>query len=117
MKKESPDKVERFLNQMKEVFSEEVQFVFYRGFCYWLAFILADRFNGEIWFNSKIVHFACMIDGNLYDIYGKVRYGICPVTGEQDGSENYWHTWEQFQIDDHEAAQSIVESCIKKEGI
>lgn len=108
--------VEQFLNKMKEVFSEEIQFVFYRGFCYWLAFILADRFHGEIWFNPKIVHFACMIDGMLYDIYGKIDYGICPVTGEPDGSEDAWVTWEQFQINNHEAAEGVISSCIKKEG-
>lgn len=111
------DKVELFLNKMKEVFSEEIQFVFYRGFCYWLAFILADRFNGEIWFNPKIVHFACRIDGQLYDIFGKVDAGISPFTGEPDGSENTWISWEQFQIQEHDAAESVINSCIKKEGV
>ena len=108
------NKVESFIAQMKGMFPEELETVFYRGYCYWFAFILAERFKGTIWFNSKIVHFATMIDNELYDIYGKVRLGICPITGLEDCSENYWTTWTEFQLDHQEAVKSIVSSCIKK---
>ncbi len=108
------NKVEQFICDMTRLFPEEIQSVFYRGYCYWFAFILAERFKGEIWFNPKIVHFAAKIDGQLYDVFGKVYPGICPVTGEEDGSENHWCSWTTFQIERHEAVQTIVESCIKK---
>lgn len=109
------DRVEHFIDTMKKDFPEELESVFYRGYCYWYAFILAERFKGEIWFNPKIVHFAAKINGNLYDVYGKIRPGICPVTGNEDYSENDWTEWSKFQIERHEAVESIVSSCIKKE--
>ena len=108
------DKVERFISGMKEVFPEELEFTFYRGYCYWFAFILAERFKGDIWFNSKTVHFATKIDGQLYDIFGKVKLGICPVNGEDDYSENNWSSWADYQISHHDVVESIVNSCIKK---
>lgn len=109
------NKVERFINNMKELFPEELESVFYRGYCYWFAFILAERFKGTIWFNPKIVHFATKIGKDMYDIYGKVRPGICPITGSEDFSENDWIEWTEFQINYHEVVESIVNSCIKKE--
>ena len=109
------NKVEIFINDMKEFFPEELESVFYRGYCYWFAFILAERFKGTIWFNPKIVHFAAMINEDLYDIYGKIIPGICPVNGDEDFSENNWVEWSEFQLNHHEAVESIVNSCIKKE--
>lgn len=108
------NKVEEFIHHMKEIFPEEMEFVFYRGYCYWFAFILAERFKGEIWFNPKLVHFAAKIKGQLYDIYGKVTLGICPVTGAEDCSEDEWISWTDFQLQRQEAVESIVDSCIKK---
>lgn len=108
------NKVEEFIHHMKEIFPEEMEFVFYRGYCYWFAFILAERFKGEIWFNPKIVHFAARIKGQLYDIYGKVTPGVCPITGTEDYSEDEWISWTDFQLQRQEAVESIVDSCIKK---
>ena len=108
------NKVEQFIYQMKELFPEEMESVFYRGYCYWFAFILATRFKGEVWFNPKIIHFAAKIKNDLYDIYGKVSPGISPITGENDCSENDWMNWTDFQLEKREAVESIVNSCIKK---
>lgn len=108
------DKVIEFLDGMKEVFDDEIKFVFYRGYCYWLANILATRFNGEIWFNSRVVHFAAKIDNKLYDIYGKIEPGFSPVTGQEDDSQEEWYSWESYQILYQETVESIVNSCIKK---
>ncbi len=108
------DKVIKFLDGMKEVFDEEIKFVFYRGYCYWLAHILATRFNGEIWFNPRIVHFAAKIDGKLYDIYGEIELGVTPITGQEDYSEDEWHDWEFYQAFYQETVPGIVDSCIKK---
>lgn len=107
-------KILDFINGMTNVFREEVQFTFYRGYCYWFALILATRFKGAIWFNPKIVHFAARIDGVLYDVYGEINPGICPVDGKEDGSENDWCNWSVFQSLNPEAIESIVNSCIKK---
>ena len=109
------NKIENFINNMKKLFPEELESVFYRGYCYWFAFILAERFKGTIWFNPRIVHFATKIGNDMYDIYGKVRPGICPITGQEDYSESDWIEWSEFQINNHEAVESIVNSCIKKE--
>ena len=108
------DKVIKFLDGMKEVFDEEIKFVFYRGYCYWLAHILATRFDGEIWFNPHIVHFAARINGKLYDVYGEVRLGFSPVTGQEDHSEDQWCNWDLYQEYYQETVPSIVSSCIKK---
>lgn len=107
------NRVENFINDMKSRFSKELEHVFYNGYCYWFALILAERFKGEVWFNPKLVHFAAHIDNNLYDIYGKITPGISP-TGEKDYSEHTWFEWGQFQINNHEMVESIVDSCIKK---
>ena len=53
-----------------------------------------------------------MIDDNLYDIYGKLEFKWDPKIGE-DGSEN-WVSWEEFQYNNHESVEKIVDSCIKK---
>ena len=63
-------KVERFIYGVKRIFPEEMEYTFYRGYCYWFAFILAERFKGTIWFNPKIVHFATKIDNDMYDVDG-----------------------------------------------
>ena len=108
------DKVIQFLDGMKEVFPQEIKFVFYRGYCYWLAYILAGRFNGEIWFNPRIVHFAARINGKLYDIYGKIEPGISPIDGQENHSENQWCNWSLYQEYYQENIPNIVDSCIKK---
>ena len=107
------DRVENFIDKMKALHSKALECVFYHGYCYWFALILAERFKGEIWFNPKLVHFAARIDNNLYDIYGKINPGISP-TGQKDYSENAWFEWGQFQTNNHEMIESIVDSCIKK---
>lgn len=109
------NKVERFINNMKKSYSKELESVFYKGYCYWFAYILATRFKGTIWFNPKIVHFTAKIGKDMYDIYGKVKPGICPITDNKDFSENDWIEWSEFQINNHEIAESIINSCIKKE--
>ena len=107
-------KVLDFINNFKGSFPKELEWTFYNGYCYWFALILATRFSGEIWFNPKIVHFATMIDDDLYDIYGRVEPGICPITGFKDKSEDDWVSWLEFQYTHYEAVESIVNSCIKK---
>lgn len=110
------NKVEKFIHDFKKVSPEYISYTFYRGYCYWFAVILSQRFNGEIWFNPDIVHFAAYIKTKnrawLYDIYGLVNIGVSPITGEPESSN--WVSWEEFQKTNQEAVKSIVDSCIKK---
>lgn len=107
------NKIEKFIKDFKAISPEYIEYTFYRGYCYWFAFILVERFKGEVWFNPDIVHFAAYINNKLYDIYGEIIPGKNSVTGE-DESDN-WMSWEEFQYKNHEAVETIVNSCIKKE--
>lgn len=42
--------------------------------CYWFAFILASRFNGDLVYNPDSCHFATRIGTTLYDITGEIKY-------------------------------------------
>ena len=107
-------KVERFIRNMKQTFPEEMEFTFYRGYCYWFAHILATRFEGEIWFNPVTVHFAAYIKGKLYDIYGQITPGVDPTTGEYNPKNAEWIEWGEYQTNNHDTVESIVNTCIKK---
>lgn len=107
--------VECFINDMKKRFPVEMETVFYQGYCYWFAVILAERFNGEIWFNPIIVHFATKIGDFLYDIYGRVEMGLNPYTDTYNFEQD-WCSWEDFQINHHDVVDDIIKSCIKKVG-
>ena len=96
------NKVLKFINDFVSFSPEILKNVFYNGYCYWFALILAERFKGEIWFNPTIVHFATKINNTLYDINGIVE------------TNNDWISWEEFQWTRQEAVKSIVDSCIKK---
>lgn len=96
------NKIETFINNMKSKYPKELEDVFYNGYCYWFALILANRFKGSIWFNPEIIHFAANIDNNLYDINGLIS------------NQKEWINWTDFQINNQNAVESIVKSCIKK---
>ena len=110
------NKVETFINDMKKLFPAEMEMIFYHGYCYWFAFILAEGFKGEIWFNPTIVHFAAKIGDSLYDIFGEVEPGVNPFTGVYNRSNDDWYSWENYQTNHYDVVESIVDSCIKKEG-
>lgn len=108
-------KVEAFINGFKELFPSEMEMVFYHGYCYWFAMILAERFKGEIWFNPTIVHFAAKIGNSLYDIFGEVEQGVDPYTGIYERDKDDWHSWESYQTDNYGNIDGIIKTCIKKE--
>lgn len=111
----SEEQINAFIHSFKEVFPIEIEFTFTNGHCYWFANILAQRFHGDIWFNPALVHFACLIDGNLYDIYGKVTPYRFESKGElQQESFDKWTSWDDFQRNHQDAVQDIVDTCIKK---
>lgn len=71
------------------------------GGCWWFAFILKERFQRE--YPCQIVidyaqgHFACRINGSIYDITGRRR----------DGNWEFW-----ADCTDAELVSRITEDCI-----
>ena len=69
------------------------------GGCYWFAYILSARFSAyspEIVLDWSKSHFACRIDGNIYDITGIVDGGV-------------WTSWDDYSGCDR---RMIEEQCI-----
>ena len=110
------NEVESFITDFKKYNPKALEDTFYLGYCYWFAKILADRFQGEIWFNPDIVHFATYIECDnksmLYDIFGAIRIGYNSVTKQAESKQ--WMPWEELQQCNPETAQSITDSCIIK---
>lgn len=105
----------KFIDDFKKRFPDELEQIFYHGYCYWFATILSLRFEGEIWFNPAMVHFASKIKDDLYDIFGKVNPGVDPYTGIYDKDFDQWYRWEDYQECHQEEIESITASCIRKE--
>ena len=96
--------VEKFINEFNK-YGEQVINCFTEGNCYWFAHILHTRFpNSVIMINNVINHFACNIDGNLYDITGK-----CDNTYE--GS---WENWNEYQNLEPIKSERIIQYCVDK---
>ena len=77
---------------------EQVYDAFLHGGCYWFAYILRARFGGEIMIDLVENHFACLIDGRVYDITGDVTEGY------------HWQSWDSYDDDIHK--KRIDEYCI-----
>ncbi len=80
---------------------------FMEGMCYWFAFILTSRFDGEILYDPIMGHFLARIDGALYDVRGD-------VTSEY---QNWTHTlsrWDEYAKNDPKHRERIVQDCILK---
>lgn len=91
----------RFINAIKGSFSYEIEETFSGGFCYYFAIILKERFGGEIYFNPDLVHFAILIEDQMFDVYGLMDVGP------------NWINWKDFQ--NTQDAESILHSCILKD--
>ena len=95
-------KVLSFIEQITIKYPKEIKDVFSNGYCFWFAIILRERFHGEIWFNSSLVHFATCIEDRLFDVNGMIddTYG--------------WMPWTEFQERNHYEAQQVIRTVIKK---
>jgi len=91
-----------FINAIKGSYSFEIEDTFLNGFCYWFAKILELRFNGVIYFNPKQIHFATLIDEQLFDVTGLINV-----------DENWYH-WEDYMAT-HDI-EYIYHSCILKDN-
>lgn len=96
------DEVLAFLNRFTNNGEhQQVIDAFTNGCCYWMAFVLAERFSTDdaaIMYDEVMNHFGTMIDGIVYDITGD-------VTGFYD-----WKPWSLFE--DEAAKSRIVRDCV-----
>ena len=54
-------------------FGNQVVECFTKGNCFWFAMVLAMEFDGVIYYDPIVGHFATMINGVIYDITGAVE--------------------------------------------
>ena len=62
----------RFIKKFSD-FGNQVLECFTEGNCFWFAMVLAMEFDGVIYYDPIVGHFATMIDGVMYDITGAVE--------------------------------------------
>ena len=91
--------VKKFLSRFSG--AEEV---FTSGACYWMAYILYERFKGEymdaaIMYNAIENHFACRLGGNIWDVTGQLPRSTA------------WKPWAEFR--DQSEWKRIKRDCIE----
>lgn len=91
----------QFIDAIKRRYPYEIEDTFSNGFCYWFAKILELRFGGIIYFNPVIIHFAILIEGQLFDITGLIE------------ADKNWFNWEDYQS--YNDTSIIYHSCILKD--
>ena len=101
--------IARFTNNGKR---REVIDCFTSGCCYWFAEILWNRFalevvniNCDIVYDPIINHWACQIDGIIYDITGVITR-----------DEYQWESWVKFQYKDELLTKRLYRDCINFGG-
>jgi len=85
---------------------------FTEGCCYWFALILLERFNMmeqtkeknacRLMYNQVDGHFACRINGELYDITGEIEYN------------KNWEEWPDWFMRETSYREVVVRDCIYK---
>lgn len=78
------------------------------GNCYYFALILKDRFsnyNAQLYYDTIDGHFLCMINGSLYDWYGKHSY--------YKDRESSIICWDKFKEYDALQYERIIRDVIK----
>jgi hypothetical protein len=78
---------------------------FLNGMCFWFANILHNRFNDEdvaIMYAAVDNHFACKINGRVYDVTGDV-------------TDKYsWQNWQMYAATDKLHTLHLYRDCIMK---
>ena len=92
--------VNKFINNFKSSNPKEIEKNFLFGNCYWFAFILAERFGGEIYYLPIKNHFITKINEIFYDITGKVAL------------EERAYKWTTYKTFDPLEANRIERDCI-----
>lgn len=100
------DKVLRFI---KNFSNPDTVKTFTEGCCFWFAYILDTRFEMDpdrpshrMMYNDVTGHFACEIDGTLYDITGELP------------RDRYWVPWTDWFAGEPSYREIVVRDCIMK---
>ena len=91
-----------FINNFKKKYPDAMEDTFLHGYCYWFAKILAERFEGVIYYEPIDNHFIAYIENHFYDI-----------TGEVIPSQKA-RPWSVYQLWDELETQRIIRDCINK---
>lgn len=71
--KSNKERILYFIDDFKSYNKNNVlEDTFTKGYCYYFALILKDRFDGSIYYDPKIGHFITKIGRDYYDITGCV---------------------------------------------
>ena len=99
--------VSKFIKDFKRFDTGEVTHTFTNGYCYWFAHILHTRFpDSEIVYYDVGKHFACSIEGCIYDITGNIT-----------DRNLLFESWEDYKKIEPDKARKVIEYCINKTGI
>lgn len=103
--------IARFTNNSQK---QEVIDTFSCGCCYWFADILWNRFcldddveECTVLYDPVINHWACQINGIVYDITGMI-----PIDAEYN-----WEVWVDFMYQDELLTKRLYRDCINFEGV
>ena len=96
-----------FINGFKKYHEKEITDLFSNGYCYYFAIILNERFNsvGTIMYAPVYNHFTYRMEGNLYDITGKVTDEELIKISEP---------WNTYKNQDNLESYRIIRDCILK---
>ena len=86
------------LNFIKQF--ESAKHMFLNGKCYWFAVILRERFNGKLYYNPIMNHWACLINNELYDVTGMI-VNTC------------YEPWPDCVADDTLLYHRLINQCIE----
>lgn len=93
-----------FINKFKALHPQEIEDCFLHGNCYWFAFILAERFDGEIWYLPIDNHFITYIGLKFYDISGEVKVA----------ADEPHYRWKYYRLIEPFESYRIQRDCIDK---
>lgn len=92
-----------FINQFKSLHRLEIEDTFLNGYCYWFAYILKERFQGEIYYLPIQNHYITKINDLYYDITGNIKLNEKP------------YNWNEYKFLDELETQRLYHDCILKE--
>lgn len=94
----------KFIRSFKQFDTGEVTTTFTNGYCYYFALILHTRFpKSSIVYYAVGRHFACKIDGRVFDI-----------TGDITNKNLFFEDWEEYKKIEPIQSARIQKDCIDK---
>lgn len=112
--------VEKFIENFKAGFDNEtVEDIFLNGNCFHFSLILKQMYGGLTVYNPHEQHFLTMIEGNYYDITGRVsapldEYIWQGVGTTEEDVENNKHFLESVCQMDPLEVEEIESTCVYK---